>query len=184
MLETPSIPQYEPTGRDNLLVADNQQGSQEDADPSTTIRTAPEKRWNVKSKEGYKYDENLKRWCRLVTATKAFCTGCKQVLSLSKFSKVRGKPHHYCKDCTRLMKAKSRYGISLEHARQLYAKEVCDCCGQPFEKQTHKHIHHVGNKVKGLVCLYCHHTLRDASEEHLQRLKCCMKFIEQGEDRV
>jgi hypothetical protein len=185
MLETPSISQYESQkDRDNLVIADNQQGRPMELEPSTTIRTAPAKQWKTRNRRGYEYHEDLKRWVRIITNAKAFCTGCSEFKSLGEFSTVKGKPYHYCKECTRYNKAASRYGISKEMARKLYSKTTCDCCGGVFEKQSHQHIHHVGNTVKGLVCLPCNHMLRDTSNEHLQRLKCCVRFIEQDEDRV
>ena len=184
MLETPSISQYESKDRDNLVIAANQQGRPMELEPPTTIRTAPVKRWKTKNHKGYEYNKKSKRWVRIIMPVKAFCTGCEKMKTLCEFSTVKGKPYHYCKECTRYNKAASRYGISKETAEELYSKTTCDCCGSKFEKQSHQHIHHVGNVVKGLVCLRCNHTLRDTSDEHLRRLKCCVRFIEQDEDRV
>ena len=184
MLETPSMQQYESKDRDNLFAADNQQGRPTELEPSTTIRTAPKKKWTVKDSKGYYFNETQRVWMRIVTDTEAYCKNCDSLKSLDEFTLVKGSPDRACKKCKRLIKAAHRYNISQALASLLYSAEICECCGKEFEKQTHKHIHHVGEEVKGIVCLYCNHVLRDCSKEHLHRLQCCVEFIKQDEDRV
>lgn len=176
--------QYESKDRDNLLAADNQQGRPMETEPSTTIRTAPKKQGNVKHSKGYYFNESKRVWMRIITDTEAFCMNCDSFKPLSDFGMTKGRIQSNCKECRRLIKASHRYGISQDDAALLYSATLCACCGREFEKRTHKHIHHVGSEVKGIVCLYCNHVLRDCSTEHLRRLKCCVEFIEKDEDRV
>ena len=184
MLETPSMQQYESKDRDKLLAADNQQGRPKELEPSTTIRTAPKKQGKVKDSNGYYFNEAKCVWMRIITDTEAFCMNCNSFKPLLTFGKTKGKLSSNCKDCRRLIKASHRYGISQDDAALLYSATTCECCDREFEKRSHKHIHHVGAEVKGVVCLYCNHVLRDSSTEHLRRLQCCVEFIKRDEDRV
>jgi hypothetical protein len=138
----------------------------------------------VKNKKGYYFNEAKHVWMRSITDTEAYCMNCDSFKPLASFGVTKGRLASNCRDCRRLIKASSRYRISQEEATLLYATATCDCCGREFEKRAHKHIHHVGTEVKGIVCLYCNHVLRDCSAEHLFRLKCCVEFIEKDEDRV
>ena len=184
MLETPSMQQY--ASRDNLLAADNQQGRLE-REPSTTICTASIKRRNsnrqkaqqahIAEEPGYFYDPASKNWKRKINGDLVWCNFCRQWKPRDCFSTMKGKPNTYCKACCRIRKAMWRYSIDRETAIKLYEINLCECCGLPFEKQTHKHIHHTEDGVIGVVCLYCNHTLRNESPEHLHRLECCVKFI-------
>lgn len=174
--------QYESIDRDNLIAADNQQGRPKmESEPSTTICTAPSRKKRKKRKnggEGYEFDSQRRRWTRIIRDGKAWCCDCQLWKPLKGFACVKGKPYQYCKACQRLHKAMCRYGVSREEAQRLYSIWVCECCGAMIEKQQHQHIHHIENRVLGMVCLRCNHTLRDESPEHLYRLKCCVRFIE------
>ena len=162
---------------DNPSGADNQQ-ARSHGRASTTTCTAPQlKRGKHKGQEGYKWCDLRLRWVREIRDNLARCSHCGKWKILGSFTMSRSIPDSICKECRRFQKAASRYKISIDEARQLYAKEQCDCCGAFFEKQTHKHIHHIGDTVRGIVCLYCNHTLRDESPEHLRRLKCCVDFV-------
>jgi len=176
--------QYESKDRDNLFAAENQQGRPMELEPSTTIRTAPKKRRPRVTSKGYYRKNGTGGWRRIITDTEAYCSNCDSFKPLNAFSKINGKPDPACKECRRLIKASFRYKISQDIAALLYSADTCECCGRKFEKQTHKHIHHVGKEVKGIVCLYCNHILRDCSPEHLRRLQCCVEFIKRDEERV
>ena len=176
MLETPSMHRY--ALRDNPCAADNQQGRPE-REPSTTTRPAPKrKRFTLRDNPGYAYDFQRRRWLRVTKDDQAWCCDCQTWKFLAEFADCKGKPYYYCKTCQRLHKAMYRYRISRELATRFYAVQVCECCGSSFKNQQHKHIHHVNDKVIGVVCLTCNHLLRDESTYHLQRLKCCVTFIE------
>jgi hypothetical protein len=179
MLETPSMHQY--ALRENLSAAVNQQGRPE-REPSTTERPAPKrKRVATTTSEGFHYDAPTRGWKRTIKDGHAWCTDCLTWKSVTEFCSVKGRPYHYCKVCQRLHKAMSRYSMARDDVVRLYAKSRCDCCGSRFKNQQHKHLHHVGGIVRGVVCLTCNHLLRDESVEHLQRLECCVRFIK---DRV
>jgi len=166
--------------RDNLSAADNQQGRPE-REPSTTTRPAPHKKKQRKHRkcDGYCWDLQHRRWVREIKNGSAFCCDCSLWKPIVAFANVRGKPYSYCRDCQRLHKAMSRYKVSRIEAARLYSVEMCECCDSVFLKQTHKHIHHLDSGVIGVVCLFCNHTLRDESTEHLRRLECCVKYIHQ-----
>lgn len=176
--------QYELNNRDNLVAADNQQGRLE-REPSTTTRTAPKKQRKHKDSDGYHSCVKLVngreqiKWVRTVKNGNAHCSECNQWKPMEAFADVNGKPYSYCKGCQRLHKAMSRYNITLGEAKRFYESITCECCGSAFEKQAHKHIHHIGEQVIGVVCLHCNHLLRDESTEHLRRLECCIKFVKQ-----
>ena len=176
--------QYESIDRKNLFAADNQQGRPMELEPSTTIRTTPEKKRTIKDSKGYYFNKDKCVWMRIITDTEAYCNNCNSFKPLNDFVSTKGKLQSNCKACRKLIKAANRYEISQKFAAYLYSINQCECCGCEFEKETHKHIHHTETGVKGIVCLYCNHVLRDCSTEHLRRLQCCVEFIKQDEDRV
>jgi hypothetical protein len=174
--------QYDLTARENLVAADNQQGRpgrEIEREPSTTTCTAPKKQRKHKDTVGYHWSDSQERWVRTIKGGLAHCSDCNQWKPINDFASIRGKPYSYCKNCQRLHKAMSRYKITRDEAEKYYAARTCECCGCEFEKQTHKHIHHLGDKVIGVICLCCNHTLRDESPEHLRRLECCIRFAKQ-----
>jgi hypothetical protein len=187
MLETPSMQQYNESC-ENLLAADDQQGRPE-AEPSTTTRTAPNNEHKLtdsqttkrqyKNRAGYILAGTV--WVRELRDGYAQCRDCINWKPIDQFSNVKGIPYTYCKVCQRIHKAMSRYTLTREQVVSFYSGNTCECCGSKFKNQQHKHIHHNTSGVVGLVCLTCNHTLRDESPEHLYRLKCCVRFIE---DRV
>jgi len=177
MLETPCMHQY--ALRDNLCAADNQQG-RPIREPSTTTCPAPKKRkrFTLRDNPGYAYNVQQHRWTRVMKDGYAWCCDCHSWKTIDAFACVKGQPYHYCKPCQRLRKAMYRYRIDRSTAVNLYAVQKCTCCGRNFKNRRHKHIHHLDAGVIGVVCLTCNHLLRDESNEHLQRLRCCVAFIE------
>lgn len=175
MLETPRMHRY--ASRDNLSAADNQQG-RPIREPSTTTCPAPRrKRFTLRDNPGYIYDGQRQRWLRVIKDGLAWCCDCRSWKTLGEFADCKGQPYHYCKTCQRLHKAMYRYRISRKAAVRLYSVQECECCESVFKNQRHKHIHHIGKDVMGVVCLTCNHLLRDESTEHLRRLECCVEFI-------
>ncbi len=128
--------------------------------------------------EGYTYDKSKQIWIRVIRDGCVWCMDCGEWKLIEQFSKMRGELHRYCRGCRRIQKAMSTYDLTREEVVNLLTNRRCLCCNCEFEKQAHKHIHHVNGEVIGLLCLYCNHTLRNESPEHLHRLRCCVRFIE------
>jgi hypothetical protein len=144
---------------------------------STTTRPAARKQ--VARSEGYHFDRELNVWKKLIVDGKQFCIFCNTWKPLDDYSRRNGlknKINTYCKACQRIRKAMHRYSLTAEQVTALYSKQSCDCCGSAFKTQQQQHIHHVGDKVLGAVCLTCNHLLRDQSEEHPHRLQCVVEF--------
>lgn len=83
-----------------------------------------------------------------------------------------------CKVCKRLRMAALRYGISIEHARELYNASFCMCCGMKFTEQRFQHIHHTAKGCQGVVCQSCNHILHQETVKDLRRIEACLDFIQ------
>ena len=54
---------------------------------------------------------------------------------------------------------------------------VCDCCGGQFTKSNKSCVHHVGNKVFGIICNDCNQVTGDGSSAREQQLHACLEFM-------
>lgn len=107
------------------------------------------------------------------------CSKCNKEKTLNNFHfrKDSKKYRNECKECWRFCQASRRYGITFEQAEKYYKQSYCMCCGVVFTRPKQKHIHHVGDKVKGVVCRECNIFLRQETSDHLHRLKSCLSFM-------
>lgn len=114
------------------------------------------------------------------------CSKCDEEKSLSNFHfrKDSKKYRNECKACWKLSQAASRYGITFEQAAEYYKRPHCMCCGVEFTKPKQKHLHHVGHKVRGVVCKDCNILLRQETVDDLHRLQSCLSFMEKPRENL
>lgn len=132
---------------------------------------------------GYIYDSLKKRWVADTRDGYRICNSCKQRRPLDFFTGNKQKAHT-CKECRRYIKASQRYKISFDEAEQLYAETKCSVCNIKFDNNKYQQcIHHIDLEeqivVRGVVCKQCNWLLQDESTEHKQRLKSCLKFMDE-----
>lgn len=146
----------------------------------TTTRSTPLKH---SQQPGYIYDSVRKRWVADTRDGYRICNHCKQRHPLDCFSGHTQKSHT-CRKCRRYIKASHRYQITTEEAIQLYSAANCQCCGHKFDEEKYRQcIHHlqIGAEivVRGVICKQCNWLLQDENAEHKQRLKSCLKFMDE-----
>lgn len=115
------------------------------------------------------------------------CSKCGEEKSLSSFHfrKDSGKYRNECKACWKLSQAKSKYGVTFEQAVRYYEQPHCMCCGVEFTtKPKQKHLHHVNNEMRGVVCKDCNILLRQETLDDLHRLKSCLSFMEKPRENL
>lgn len=105
------------------------------------------------------------------------CSFCKEAKTLDNFDKNGKYLYSICKDCKRLKTACRRYKISIEAVEFLFAFENCMCCGVKFKSTRLRHIHHIYDGVRGVVCQRCNHVLGQETKDDLKRIQSCIDFI-------
>lgn len=108
------------------------------------------------------------------------CTECdtskpKEAFYLSKRNR-RGL-EYICKACKAIQSAVRRYNIPKTEVEQLYKHPSCMCCETDFKDKKLRHIHHVGDTIRGIVCLSCNHILGQESDVDQKRIQACLDFI-------
>lgn len=136
--------------RKNLLDRVNPQGSL--LDPSTTARAA-------------RFGEHI-------------CKTCKRVLPLTAFSENgHGGFRRTCKHCAVCSLQAKVYNLTFEEVYNLRLQTKCQCCGHSFTEKNFATIHHVKDRVFGLVCDACNRSLGQETHEQVRRLTCCAAWI-------
>jgi len=108
------------------------------------------------------------------------CSKCGKEKSLTSFHfrKDSKKYRNECKKCLKLLQTAHRYNITFKQAARYYEQSHCMCCGVEFAmKPKQKHLHHVDNKMRGVVCKDCNILLRQETTNDLHRLKSCLSFM-------
>jgi len=137
--------------RKNLFDRVNPQGSLRD--PSTTTRLA-------------RFGERI-------------CTACERVLPLMAFSENGiGGHRRMCKYCCVCSLQAYIYNLTFEEVYQLRLQKQCHCCGDSFTKKNFATIHHVQDRVLGLVCDACNRRLGQETQEQVRRLEACVTWLE------
>jgi len=137
--------------RKNLFNRVNQQGSQQkEPDPSTTTR-----------------------------ATQRLCKCCKQYKPKKNFYKQKYQSGKYglyatCKDCYKILVKTYVYNLTFEQVSILRNSKNCDCCNNIL---TLPYIHHVDNKVLGVVCRKCNTILEQENEITKHKLQSCYNWL-------
>lgn len=101
------------------------------------------------------------------------CSQCKRKLTLESFKVQRCTIRKVCFDCARSNDRLSQSKQAIEARNKATNCECCDC-----ELIKKKCIHHVGDKVYGVVCNRCNQLLGNESEQQKDRLLNCKLWIE------
>jgi len=107
------------------------------------------------------------------------CSKCNidKPLSDFHFRKDTNNYRNVCKVCWDLIRAKRRYGVTIEQAKEFYEQSKCLCCGQSLLTKKERHLHHVNHAVKGILCKYCNFALGQETNDDKHRIESCLKFI-------
>ncbi len=138
--------------RENPFDRVNQQGSRPmDPDPSTTARPA-----------------HLRQ-----------CKMCDRLLPLNAYYKQKyksGKYGHYasCKECHKIFVKTYKYGLTFNQVKLLRQTLTCDCCSKEL---LTPYIHHVGNRVLGVVCNECNILLEQEQDTIKAKLYACHNWM-------
>lgn len=121
--------------------------------------------------------EQLER--QKVRMARRVCSKCgiKKDMGAFYFRKDTLNFRNQCKECWRYATASRRYGVTFEQAKLFYSKSNCMCCGELFTHKKQQHLHHVGHKVRGIVCTYCNLALRQETCKDHTRIKSCLQFM-------
>lgn len=138
--------------RKNLFNRDNTQGSL--SDPSTITRRAQSD------------CEAFKR-----------CNKCFRLLHQSAFSETGKWSRNTCKHCNVCSLQARVYNLTFEEVYELRQRTVCDCCKVAFTKKNFAAIHHVEDRVLGLVCDACNRCLGQETSEQIHKLASCESWI-------
>lgn len=138
------------TQRKNLRNRDNQQGSP--SDPSTTERR-PRK-------------------------NEFICNRCNRPLSIDSFRIDRKWRRKTCKHCEVCLESARVYGITYKQAFELYSMPECNCCHQSFTSKNKATIHHICDKVIGVLCDGCNRRLGQETEQQVLHLQACKTWIQ------
>ncbi len=106
------------------------------------------------------------------------CKMCDKYLSLKNFCSQKyksGKCGYYasCKECHKIFVKTYKYGLTFDEVKLLRSTETCDCCSTELHIP---YIHHVGDKVLGVICSSCNILLEQESEITKSKLKACSKW--------
>lgn len=105
------------------------------------------------------------------------CNACDRVLPLDAFSVNKKWHRHVCKHCCVCSLQARVYNLTFEEVYQLRLRNVCDCCGCVFTQKNFAAIHHIQDRVLGLVCDACNRYLGQETQERVQRLVSCATWI-------
>lgn len=105
------------------------------------------------------------------------CTICGEDLPLSSFSMNRQWHRKQCKECCVHFTLAREYGLTHNEVRWLKQRSVCECCGCQFTDKNVATIHHVGDRVLGLVCDSCNRCLGQETPERREQLLACANYI-------
>ena len=103
------------------------------------------------------------------------CKQCKRAnLTLRDFhSKVRSrKPRRICKDCWN-----ANWRLRNRSKKLRLQATYCDCCNGSFTKHNKSCVHHVGEKIQGIVCNRCNQVLGNESIQRYHQLQACLRFM-------
>jgi len=82
-----------------------------------------------------------------------------------------------CKHCCVCSLQARIYNLTFEEVYQLRLQKKCQCCGYSFTKKNFATIHHIQDRVLGLVCDACNRCLGQETQEQVRRLTSCMAWI-------
>lgn len=107
------------------------------------------------------------------------CNMCDELLPLSKFYKQKYKSGKYgyyasCKECHKIFVKTYKYGLTFEEVKFLRAAKYCDCCNTQLKIP---YIHHVGDKVLGVLCRECNLLLEQESHITKLKLEACKHWL-------
>ena len=108
------------------------------------------------------------------------CIMCQQPKSKICFynsKRNRRGVEHICIECRSIKSAMHRYKVCKQIIIQLYSKTKCECCGSKFMDKKLRHIHHVENTIRGIICFACNLILGQESNIDRDRIDSCLNFI-------
>lgn len=77
-----------------------------------------------------------------------------------------------------------RFNISKDFVIWLYSHDTCMCCGSVLDQGRQTHIHHTNAGVRGLVCFSCNYILGQETEDDLNKIKLCLKFMPKYREKL
>jgi len=138
--------------RKNLFNRDNPQGSL--SDPSTITRRAQSE-----------------------SDTHKICRVCSRWLPIESFRKDRKWYRGECRQCAVYLLQARLFNLRIEDVFLLRQQTKCDCCSNSFTKRNFAAIHHVGDRVLGVVCDACNRALGQETPERIRQLEHCAAWI-------
>jgi len=112
------------------------------------------------------------------------CRLCKQDLPLINFRKDRRWYRGECFQCAAYLTAARTFKISYEQVVLLYSQINCDCCGCTFTSKNFKAIHHIDERILGIICDSCNRRLGQETGKIANQLNACRNWILSDDDIV
>jgi hypothetical protein len=119
---------------------------------------------------------------RQISCNQRQCKFCKRILPLNRFYKqkyVSGKYGYYaaCKECHKIYTKTYKFNLTFDQVQILRATTRCECCEEQFTSKQFPYIHHIGDKVLGVVCRRCNSLLEQESDLTKLKLNACLAWL-------